>query len=63
MADPKPKNAPALSVVSPGGAFRRAGRQFGPVPTLIPLSELSKDQIAALRAEPLLVVKDAEIPL
>ena len=58
-----PVAVPALSVASPLGPFRRAGRQFDTTPVLIPLSDVTDAQIAALRAEPRLVVKDAEIPL
>lgn len=34
----------------------RAGRQFGPGPVDIPAAELSEDDLARLRADPLLVV-------
>jgi hypothetical protein len=34
----------------------RAGRNFGPVPVDIPAAELSEDDLARLRADPLLVV-------
>lgn len=43
-------------VVGPAEGRRRAGRQFGPVPTAIPLADLSPDDLAALEADPRLIV-------
>lgn len=43
--------------------FRRAGLRFGPEQSEpIPLSELSDDDVAALKAEPQLVVVEVDIP-
>lgn len=39
-------------------AFWRAGRQFGPAPVVVDVAELSDEQLAAVRAEPRLVVED-----
>jgi len=61
MAD-TPKTIPALKIraVPPKG-FCRAGRRWAPEPQVVPLSALDRKQIAALRAEPNLVVEDVEI--
>lgn len=39
-------------------AFWRAGRQWGPLPVVVDTAELSEEQLAALRAEPRLIVED-----
>lgn len=41
--------------------FRRAGFEFGRDPVDLPLDKLDKKQIAAIQAEPLLVVVEVEI--
>ena len=46
---------------SPAG-FRRAGREWGPDPVKVPLSELTDDQVQALRDEPGLLVVDVDMP-
>jgi len=62
MAD-SPKTIPALKIRAvPTKGFYRAGRHWVPEPQVVPLSDFDKKQIAALRAEPNLVVEDAEIP-
>lgn len=43
--------------LSPSGRFRRAGRSFGVHPTVIPLAELSADEVDQLTAEPMLLVE------
>lgn len=52
----------ALRVVSksPMGAFRRAGYTFTAEPTVIPLAELSAEQVQAIRATALLDVTETE---
>lgn len=61
-AKPKPaKKAPGLRIKAKTRSFRRAGLTFGEQPVDVPLSELSKEQRAALKAEPMLVVEDIEI--
>ncbi|HFQ15137.1 MAG TPA: hypothetical protein ENK41_02175 [Rhodobacteraceae bacterium] len=52
-----------IRVIGPEGGFRRAGHLFGPGETDIPLDSMSKQQIAAIRAEPRLIVTDIEIAL
>lgn len=62
----KPKAAgPAtqgLRIVSrPAGGFRRAGINFSAEGSTVPLSELTADQVEAIKAEPQLVVVDVDI--
>ena len=45
----------------PGGRFCRAGRCFGSVPTELAEGDLTAEQLAALQAEPMLVVEIAEV--
>ena len=59
MPDPKP--IPALRVRSVPASFWRSGRQWTREPQEIPLSAFSDAQIAALRAEPNVVVEDIEL--
>jgi hypothetical protein len=42
-------------------SFRRAGFQFGPEPTNIPLAQLTKDQVKAIKDEKMLVAVETEI--
>lgn len=51
----------AIKVIARADSFRRAGRVFTGEATVIPLSELSKEQLAQLRDEPKLVCQDVEI--
>ena len=46
---------------SPKGAIWRAGRQWSAEPTTVSLTELSKEQVVALREEPLLHVEDVQL--
>ncbi|MBK1614993.1 hypothetical protein CKO44_16105 [Rubrivivax gelatinosus] len=50
-----------LRIVSRKEGFRRAGRAFGAEPVEIPLSDLKKAEIEALKDEPMLVVTETEI--
>lgn len=50
-----------LKVASAVEGFRRAGRAWGREPQVVPLSELTADQVEALKAEPNLVVVDVDI--
>ena len=59
-ATPKKKVA-ALRVVAKRDGFRRAGRRFGAEPTDIPMSELKKAEIEALKGDAGLVVHEVEI--
>ncbi|EAU53531.1 HI1506-related protein [Mariprofundus ferrooxydans] len=55
------KKAPALSITSSVEGFRRAGHAFGSKETIIKLSDLSDEQIAALKAEPKLAVTETTV--
>lgn len=46
-----PTARPGLRVIARRDGFRRAGRSFSAEPTEIPLDELTREQIAQLRAE------------
>lgn len=59
MADPKP--IPGLRVRSVPASFWRAGRKWTKEPQEIPVSDFSKAQLTALRAEPNLVVEDIDL--
>ena len=50
------KKKPALKVHATRDSRWRAGRNFGREATIIPLNELSKKDIALLKADPVLVV-------
>ncbi len=56
------KTVPGIKVIARADRFRRAGRVFTAEPTLIPLSDLDKKQVDALRTEPMLVVQDVDVP-
>ena len=49
-----------LEVISKRDGFRRAGREWSGS-TIVPLSELTPDQVEALQAEPLLIVREVDI--
>lgn len=50
-----------VTVTAKREGFRRAGRAWSKQPTSVPLADLSADQVAMLRAEPMLdVVVDGE---
>lgn len=49
-------------VARPQGGFRRAGLHFSSEGTTLALSDLTADQLEALRAETQLVVVDVDIP-
>jgi len=55
------QKAKALSISTSREGFRRAGYVFGKEPTIIPLEDLDRKQIALLKAEPLLAVSEVEI--
>lgn len=61
----KPATIPAIRVrsCSPMNTLRRAGEEFSRDARTIPLAELTDDQVARIRKEPLLVVEDVEIPV
>lgn len=59
---PPAKNEPvkALSVTSRVEGFRRAGRAWSGVATIVTLTELSDEQVAMLKSEPMLTVIEVE---
>lgn len=54
------KKVKVLQVTSKRPSFRRAGLEFGADAVTLELASLSKDQVAALKAEPYLVVVEGE---
>lgn len=61
MADPKTKKVPGLRIAAKAAGFRRAGRAWSPQATDVLLSDLTKEQIDQLKADPELVVVETEI--
>jgi len=61
MAEAKVKKVKALSIVSSREGFRRAGIAFGSKATVIPLTELSIDQLKLIKDESVLAVSEVEI--
>ncbi|EGJ49044.1 HI1506-related protein [Desulfocurvibacter africanus] len=59
----KPEFVEAVRVVAKRNGFRRAGRAWSASGEVVPLSELTKEQLDALCAEPNLVVQFTEIPV
>lgn len=57
----KTKQVDVLQVTAKRASFRRAGLQFGQEMQTIPVETLKKDQVAALKAEPLLVVVEGKM--
>lgn len=49
----KPKAVPALSVRSVGETFCRGGRRWTREPQVVALSEFTEEQVASIKAEPL----------
>lgn len=50
-----------LRVVTKREGFRRAGREWTGT-TVVPLSELTADQVEALKDEPMLIVDGVDVP-
>lgn len=51
-----------LQVTSRTASFWRAGIQFTGEPRVVPLSELTDEQVEAITSEPMLVVHEVDIP-
>jgi len=51
-----------LRITAAREGFRRAGRAWSRQPTDVPLADLSDDQVAMLRAEPMLTVEESALP-
>lgn len=52
---------PSITVVGPAEGRRRIGRRFGAEPVILPLDELTDDQIAALRSDKRLIVSETGV--
>ncbi|MBA4382759.1 MAG: hypothetical protein C0406_09360 [Sideroxydans sp.] len=61
MAKAEVKKVKALKVVSLADGFRRGGRAWVKGETIVALTEFSKEQIAAIKAESNLTVAEVEI--
>ena len=57
----KVNKVPALSVVSKHEGFRRTDRAWSTSPTVVKLSELSEDEIKAIKEEKMLIVTEVEV--
>lgn len=59
-AGTKTTDAQALMIntVKTVKSFRRAGMSFTQTPTLVPLEDLDEHQVTALKAEPMLIVRE-----
>lgn len=55
------KKTPGLRVTAKVEGFRRAGRSWSKAPTELPTADFTAEQIAALKAEPMLVVEEIEM--
>lgn len=55
------KTEKALSVQASRDGFRRAGRAWSKEETVVPLNELTEEQIEQLKDEPALTVTEVEI--
>ena len=51
----------ALKIKAKRNGFRRAGFSFSDQETIIPVNDLTKEQVEALKAEPNLLVSEIEI--
>lgn len=60
-AKSRARKGKALRISAKAARFRRAGITFGREPTVVMLSDLEKDQVEQLRAEPMLTVEDIEV--
>ena len=52
-----------LTIAAHREGFRRAGRAWSKAPVTVPAADFTKEQIAALRADPNLVVTDGPPPV
>jgi hypothetical protein len=55
------KKVPVLQVVAKRDGFRRAGIRFGSEPINVPIADLKKDQVTAIKAEPMLIAVETEV--
>ena len=59
--DKTEQKKPALSITSRPDSFRRAGYVFTQEPTIIPMDELSDEQVEQLKSESKLVVSETTV--
>lgn len=57
----KETSANALEVIAKADVFYRAGREWSQTPRTVLLADLSEQDIADLKAEPMLIVREIEI--
>ena len=57
----KAKTVKGLEVIARDAVFYRAVREWSPEPRSVKLSELTEEQIAELRNETMLIVRDVDI--
>lgn len=50
-----------VEVIAKADVFYRAGRAWSNTPTVVPLSELTEEQLQELQDEPMLIVRTVEI--
>ena len=50
-----------VEVIAKADVFYRAGRAWGHAPTVVPLSELTEDELDELKSEPMLLVREVDI--
>jgi hypothetical protein len=62
VAADAPQPVPSLVIIGPKAGRRRAGRQFGPEPVTLAVSDLSEAEIAALTGDPALTVQTVSAP-
>lgn len=58
---PKTKKVAGLRVSAKVAGFRRAGRAWGTTPEDVPISGFSKQQLADLKADPMLSVAEIDL--
>lgn len=56
------ENIDGLEVSSTRDGFRRAGLSWSKKPTVVALADLTEDQVAMLKADPVLKVREVEMP-
>lgn len=54
------KKVHVLRVTARRESFRRAGYQFGASPVDVPVKDLKREQIEAIKSDPMLVVVETE---
>ena len=55
------KTTQVLRVTARSASFRRAGIQFGSTPVDVPVKDLKREQIEAIKSDPMLIVVETEV--